>query len=371
MLLLGLTWSQRLTEWLVAEPVWLAWLLCGAGVAALVWGADRTVDSAVRLARGLGMSTVIIGATVVSLGTTTPEMFTSVTAAFQKQSGLALGNAVGSIICDTGLIFGLGCLLSRLPLNRFVLNRHGWLQLSAGVLLAGICVGIAATTGTIGKFGPENAGTWNRIPRWIGGVLVVLLVAYMYVSARWARQRPEIAAGIVAAGIVAAGELPAPTERAGGVGGSLLVLVVGLAVVAGGSNLLIPSVSALAIRYGIPKDFLAVTLVAFSTSLPELATAIASILKGHKELLVGNIVGADILNVLFVVGLSATAEELSIPPTFYVLHFPMMLAVLILLRLHVSTSSGTFRRWQGVPMLALYVGYVAALVGFAPHLIGG
>jgi cation:H+ antiporter len=120
---------------LEADSSWVLWLLALGAMGVLVFGADRTVTAAVRLASALGMSKVIIGATVVSLGTTSPEAFTSVTAAFQGRPGLALGNGVGSIICDTALVFGSCCLLRRLPLNRFVLNRHGWLQLGAGTLL--------------------------------------------------------------------------------------------------------------------------------------------------------------------------------------------------------------------------------------------
>ncbi|KPK85974.1 MAG: hypothetical protein AMJ81_02310 [Phycisphaerae bacterium SM23_33] len=358
-----------LHDWCVTLDVWLLWALCVASIVSLVLGADKTVSSAVRLARRLGMSTVIIGATVVSLGTTMPEMFTSVTAAFQGQSGLALGNGVGSIICDTGLIFGLSCLLARLPLDRFVLNRHGWLQLGSGVLLAAICGVLALLAGSIGTPGlhsPEGAGTWNVIPRWVGLVLVALLVGYMYLSVRWARRRPEI----VMEAVEDVGIKPGVEARVSVLGCSL-VLVGGLALVAAGSNVLIPSVRVLAEEhYKVPKDFMAVTVVAFGTSLPELATAIAAIRRGHEELLVGNIVGADILNVLFVVGLSSCATRLQIPPTFYMLHLPVMLAMLILLRIYIFTSGSSFRRWQGVPLVALYVGYYASLVIFAPHLIG-
>jgi len=129
-------------------------------------------------------------------------------------------------------------------------------------------------------------------------------------------------------------------------------------------------VTVLAERYRLPADFLGATVVAFGTSLPELVTAIAAIAKGHKGLLVGNIIGADILNVLFVVGLSSCAAELKVPPTFYYLHFPVMLSVLVLLRVFIQTGGATFRRWQGLPLLAIYVGYVAALLTLAPHLAG-
>jgi cation:H+ antiporter len=364
---LALHLAGRLRESLWDQSVWVLWGLVPVSIALLVVGADRTVSAAVRLARTLGMSTVIVGATVVSLGTTLPEMFTSVTAAFSGEGGLALGNGVGSIICNTGLVFGLCCLLAPLPLNRFILNRHGWLKLGSGVLLVVICVAVAVAGGGIGKLGTANEDTWNHIPRWVGWGLVALLAGYMYLSVRWARAHPEIVAEAVA-------DAGGPTAARTGVTAavlSLLVLAAGVLLVAAGSNVLIPTVSVLAEKhYHVPKDILAVTLVAFGTSLPELVTAIAAILKGHRDLLVGNIVGADILNVLFVVGLSSTAAELEVPPTFYMLHLPVMLALLVLLRIYIFMSGNTFRRWQGVPLVLIYIGYVIALIRFAPQLAG-
>ncbi|KKL92400.1 hypothetical protein LCGC14_1885070 [marine sediment metagenome] len=360
-----------LHSWLLGQPAWLLWMLCVAGIGTLVYGADKTVNSAVKLSRRLGMSTVLIGATVVSLGTTMPEMFTSVTAAFRGESGLALGNGVGSIICDTALIFGLCCLLTRLPMDRFVLNRHGWLQLGSGVLLAGVCGVLALLSGRLGTPGTENPGDWNVIPQWIGVVFILLLVGYLYLSVRWARQRPDLAAEAVEEA-QGSGQGAAAARPAGSAVATAIVLVAGLALIALGSNVLIPAVKVLAEEhYHVPKDFLAVTLVALGTSLPELVTAIAAIVRGHKGLLVGNIIGADILNVLFVVGLSLCATDLEVPPTFYLLHLPVMLVVLGLLRLYIFISGPKgFSRWMGLPLLAVYAAYYVLLATFAGHLVG-
>ncbi|MDP6544941.1 MAG: calcium/sodium antiporter [Phycisphaerae bacterium] len=312
----------------------------------LVFGADRAVMAAVRLARAIGMSTVIIGATVVSLGTTSPEAFVSVTAAFKGKGGLALGNGIGSIICDTALIFGLCCCITRLPKDRFILRRHGWLQLGSGVLLAGVLLVLAWLNG--GFVGV-------MIPRAVGVVFLVLLVGYMWISVRWARQHPT--------------ELPEHERKAteGAVGrgvvvGSLAVLVVGLALVLVGSNVLIGSVAELAEQCGVPPSILAVTLVAFGTSLPELVTGITSIVKGHPELLIGNVIGADILNVLFVVGASATAVPLGVPMEFYYLHIPIMLLALVLLRTFIWADGSTFRRSHGVWLLVTFLGYYGLML---------
>ena len=328
----------------------LLWLISAGAIALLVLGADRVVTGGSRLAAALGMSPIIIGATVVSLGTTSPEACVSVTAAFEGEPGLALGNGVGSIICDTALIFGLSCVLVRLPIDRFVLRRHGWLQLGAGALLTVTLLLLALARGSF-------AGI--VISRPIGVLFVLLLIGYLYLSVRWARTHP---AGL---------EIPKPGKGARPpwlrAVLNLTILAFGLALVLGASHVLIGSVSELCTRYKVPPDVLAVTVVAFGTSLPELATAIAAIVKGHTELLVGNVVGADILNVLFVIGASATAAPLNVPPHFFYLHIPVMMAALIMLRLWIFIGGKSFSRWQGVPLLLLYGAYCVLLL----HKFGG
>lgn len=333
---------------------WVLWLLSAGAIALLVVGADRVVTAAVRLAAVLGMSKVIVGATVVSLGTTSPEAFTSVTAAFQGKPGLALGNGIGSIICDTALIFGLCCCIRRLPLDRLVLNRHGWIQLGAGALLTGVILAGAVAAGGIGEV---------EIPRWVGFSFVALLVGYMYLSVRWARGDPRLIPAEVRIEQVKAPAAPARSQLAASLW-NLLVLAVGLALVILGSSVLVGSASALCHKYGVPQSILAATLVAFGTSLPELVTAIASLIKGHADLLVGNIVGADILNVLFVVGASAAATPLRVEREVFYLLLPVMMLVLVLLRLFIFVSRDRFHRWHGAVLLAIYVAYCILVVRF-------
>jgi len=140
------------------------------------------------------------------------------------------------------------------------------------------------------------------------------------------------------------------------------MLVAGLALVLVGSNVLIGSVEVLAIRCQVPRSVLAVTLVAFGTSLPELVTGIASIVKGHPELLIGNVIGADILNVLFVVGASSAAVPLGVPLEFYYLHIPIMLLALVLLRTFIWADGSTFRRSHGVWLLVTFLGYYGLML---------
>ena len=140
---------------------------------------------------------------------------------------------------------------------------------------------------------------------------------------------------------------------------SWILLIGGLILVIIGARLLVPGASEIAERIGVPDDVIAASMVAFGTSLPELITAITAIRKGHPEITVGNVVGADVLNCLFVIGAAAAAVPLAIPQNFYTLHFPVMLLILFSFRVFISTNkSGYFSRWQGIWLLAIYVGYL-------------
>jgi len=333
-------------KYFAALSDWLLWLVAIGSIPILVYGADRAVGGAVRLAAALGMSKIIIGATVVSLGTTSPECFVSVTAAFEGKPGLALANGVGSIICDTALIFGLCCCIKRLPKDKFILKRHGWLQLGAGALLVAVVVVLAVARGGI---------TGVVIPRPVGVAFVVLLGVYLYLSVRWAKAHPQVIRQEAQAA-------PKPAHRIRRAMGNLGMIIVGLAAVVFGANMLVGSVSRLCLRYHVPPNVMGVTLVAFGTSLPELVTAIVAIVRGHPELLVGNVIGADILNVLFVIGASASAVPLRVPEEFFFIHLPVMMVALVLLRLFIFHRGETFRRWHGVPLLLVFAGYYAALL---------
>ena len=310
-------------------------------IALLSKGADWMIDGVVDLAERTGLPKIVIGATVVSLGTTLPEAFVSVMAAYMGNPGLALGNGVGSIIADTGLIFGLTCVLATVPVNRFILNRTGWVQVSAATLLVVISIGVLLST--------DSEPILNR---WVGFFFLILLVVYLYVTYLWAKQ-----------GATAQVE-EAPAHELMSLGKCWRLVIAGLLLVVAGARVLVPAASEIALRFGVPDDVIAATLVALGTSLPELMTAIAAVRKGHPEITVGNIVGADVLNVLFVIGAAAAAAPLAIPENFYYFHFPAMLVILVSFRVFISmNTAGVFHRWQGVWLLGVYSVYV--LLGYA------
>lgn len=307
-------------------------------IAMLSKGADWMIDGVVDLATRTGMPKIVIGATVISLGTTLPEAFVSVMAAYMGNPGLALGNGVGSIIADTGLIFGLTCVLVAVPVNRYILNRTGWVQVASATLL--VLIGLFALVGV--KDGQEP-----MLERWVGFLFLFLLVVYLYVTYLWARKGEEHE-----------GTVGDPTHELMSLGRAWTLVVGGLVLVIIGARLLVPAASEIAIRLSVPEDVIAATMVAFGTSLPELMTAIAAIRKGHPEITVGNIVGADVLNVLFVIGAAAAAAPLAIPANFYYFHFPAMLLILYSFRVFISMNRTVFHRWQGVWLLSLYGVYI-------------
>ncbi|MFH1144875.1 MAG: sodium:calcium antiporter [Candidatus Eisenbacteria bacterium] len=354
-------------RWFEPLSVWVLLIVTAASLSAMIRGADWLVDAAAGTARRFRVSKIVIGATVVSLGTTSPEATVSVLAAWSGQPGLALGNAVGSICAGTGLIFGLACLLDALPADRFVLKRQGWVQFGAALLLASLCYGAFARHGDAAV-----------LSRWAGGLLLALLVAYVSMSIRWGRQHSRLEAGAAPSKEDAAGEQGADGPALGTVvtpdtiaSPPMVHLVarglLGLILVILGSQILIRAVTVLAVRWGVPEVVIAATLVAAGISLPGFIVGMTSILKGHGEILIGNVIGSGVLNVLFVTGAAAAAANLPLvevgshaPRIFLHFHLPAMLLIVMLFRIFALSAAhrGRFQRWFGVPLLAVYVIYV-------------
>ena len=316
----------------------LLFIIIAVTLATLGKGADWLVDEAVALSTRWGLGKAVIGATIVSIGTTTPEAAVSVFSAIQGKPGLALGNAVGSIICDTGLIIGLASLIAPLPLNRQLASRLSNVQVGAGILLVAVCFPWAS---------PAKVFTQGGVlPQLVGVVFVILLALYIWQSIRWAGSMPSDAES--------AEETHAEEGNAFAI---LLKLIFAIAIIVVSAQILIPAVSVMAERIGVPKHIISATLVAFGTSLPELVTAITAVRRGHGELAVGNIIGADILNVLFVAGVSASATQggLQADGQFFQFLFPAMLFILIVFRCGIFVSGDQLKRPFGIVLVATWL----------------
>lgn len=337
--------ESLLHEFLMNRSAVIALIVLAASLYTLSKGADWLVDNAVALSLQWGMPKMVIGATIVSLGTTLPEASVSTLAAVKGNAELALGNAIGSIIVDTALIIGIAAMLGTVPVDKRLIHRQGTVQFFATLLL---------TIVSLPFFSPGSEG---RIYQWMGWIFVLLLVLYLCISFRWAKAAMNKEA----------------QEESSTVQKSLYVLLIsliaGIAVVVLSSKILIPAVEVFALKVGIPQSIIAATLVAFGTSVPELVTAITAVRKGHGELAAGNIIGADILNVLFVLGVAAavTPVGIRVPVDFYYLQFPTMLLVLVIFRFCSTRKGSVITRLQGAFLFAFYVIYV--ILNFTVHHI--
>jgi cation:H+ antiporter len=330
-------------------------VVVAVSLAVLAKLADIVVEEAVVLSERSGIPKVVVGATIVSLGTTAPEVAVSVLAAFRGDPGLAMGNAVGSIICDTGLILGVACLIRPLTIPSAIANRQGWVQLGAGLLLVLLSIPWAA------PLSPWTDGADGVFPRWAGFFFLGLLAVYLYLSVKWTRSTGATAAE------PEAGEPSesAPAEQSSPNWLTLLKLFLAIAGVVGSASILIPAVKIVAERWGVPESVIALTIVAFGTSLPELVTSVQAARRGHGDLAIGNIIGADVLNALFVAGASAAVSPggLTVDKPFFWLSFPTMIVVLIVFRIGIIVCKDQLPRAFGIVLLGsylLYLGLTAA-----------
>lgn len=316
-------------------------------------GADVLVTQAVSLSRRFNVRPAIIGATVVSLGTTMPETAVSVLSAIEGDPGLAMGNAVGSVIANTALIVGVAALIRPIPVDFRMLGRQGPVQYGTVVLL--VLVSLPFVSGGSANVLVDG----GRVAQWVGGVFVVLLITYMLVNIRWSRALSSVAVD----GDSDADLSSVPVPRTGAeLALTVLKLLIGFVLVVVASQILIPAVEATALQLGVPRAVVAASLVAIGTSLPELVTAVTASRKGHGELALGNVVGANVLNILLVVGLSAavTRGGLQVSPDFFRLFYPVMLVSGALLYLSVWLGKGRIGRLTGGILAVLYVGFVVA-----------
>ena len=287
-------------------------------------GADILVDEAVLLSVKWGIPKMIIGATIVSLGTTLPEVTVSVLSALKGSAGLAMGNAVGSVICNTGLILGTSSLIAPLPFKKNVVRKPNLILCGSAILLI-LCSFVFK----------------GRVPQYVGFVFIVLLALYLI----WTIKSVKTSS----------------SEEEESADSSTLViilkLILGVVLVVLSSKILIPTVQETALRCKIPETVIAATLVAFGTSLPELITGITSAKKGHGDLAIGNVIGANILNILFVVGASASVTRggLAVEKNFFYLLYPSMLFMLLVLLLTLKFSKDSLKRGVGLILLLAYL----------------
>ena len=306
------------------------------GLVLVVKGGDLFVGASLAIAKLLRIPPMVIGATLVSLATTTPELVVSVTASVRGDSGIAVGNAIGSCIANIGLVIGTVALITPVAVNLSDFRRRTRWMVIAGVLVM--------------------LFSWNHtIDRLSGIMLLMFAAAYLYGDYRHIRARRTVATA----------EDGATIESAGLTIGWFLI---GVLLILAGSHLLVTSGIKLAEALGVSSAVIGLSVIAIGTSLPELTTGIAAAQKGQPELSIGNIIGANILNLGLIIGMSGAIRPLTLASVTQSYSYPW-LAVFFAASILLMGRRGIMTRPCGFLLLGLYVVYLAGLV-VAPAYLG-
>jgi len=316
-------------------------LLFVVGLVCLIKGGDWFVDGATGIARRFKLPELLIGATVVSIGTTLPEVMVSTASALGGHGEIAYGNAIGSIICNTSLIAALTIAIKPGKVDPKSLKTPVLFFFGAAIFYAAI----AYTTG--------------YFSRTVGLLLLALFVVYMVTTVLQMKKAPALPDEE---------HKQEEAEEEGGKKSSVLkdiaLLVIGAALIAVGADLLVDNGTLIAQALGVPESVIALTFVALGTSLPELVTTITSLKKGRASLGVGNVIGANVFNLVLVAGVSVTLAPFEVPAeklllgqnASLVLDIPLMLGVMALLTLPALLRK-KLGRWQGITLLGIYAAF--------------
>ncbi|TBW56804.1 calcium/sodium antiporter [Marinobacter halodurans] len=304
-----------------------------AGLVLLIWSADRFVEGAVAMARSFGMSPMMIGLTIVAFGTSAPEMLVSATAALTDAPALAVGNALGSNIANIGLVLGITTLVAPIPLKRTVLFREFPVLLGVTILVFPLLLD--------GELSPTD-----------GIIFLALLALSLYLMSRGSKPEdaPEFLEELE--------EMPVMTTRK-----ATLWFIVGLAALILSSRILVWGATELALSLGVSELIIGLTIVAIGTSLPELAASVASALKGHHDVALGNIVGSNLFNLLAVLAMPALLNPLAIDSDVLYRDYGTMTAFTFLLAAFAygMQKKGKLARFEGGILLAGYIAYTVVL----------
>ncbi len=324
-------------------------LLFALGFVLLIIGGDKFVDGATGVAKRYHIPELLIGATVVSIGTTLPEVMVSATSAAKGIGDIAYGNAIGSIICNTSLIAAITVAIRPAPVGKKDLIKPVIFFFTAAIFYSAVSY---------------MSGYFSRLT---GIILLLIFIVYMIINVKDALKGS--ASGTDSSPVADNAEDEAKKSVASGFKESilydLLMIVIGAVFITIGANLLVDNGTIIATALGVPTSVIALTFVALGTSLPELVTAITSLIKGHGALSLGNVIGANLFNLVLVSGLSITIQPFHIPVektiagmnASLVVDIPVMFAVMAILTLP-SIIRGKISRVQGILLLAIYAGYL-------------
>ena len=311
----------------------ISWFYLIAGLGLLYLGAQILVKGGAALALRLGLNALVVGLTVIAYGTSSPEMVVSVSASLQDNGAIAIGNVVGSNICNIALILGVCALVSPLSASAQIIRREIPIMIGVSVLLA--------------------AMLWDeQLSRLEGGVLFAGIVVYTVLTVREARAETKGKAEQEYGEDFPAGSM--------GLGKSVLLVVAGLGVLVVASQLFVGGAVVLAKSWGVTEAVIGLTVVAVGTSMPELATSLVAAVRGHGDVAIGIVVGSNIFNVLGILGIAALINPIDTSGLSRVDLATMVVAALAMLP--AARSGGVISRLEGAVLLFAYFGYTAWLV---------
>ena len=301
-------------------------LLLLVGLALIVFGADWLVDGASAVARKVGISEFVIGLTIVGFGTSCPELVVSLTGALQGNADISVGNVVGSNIFNTLLILGVTAAIAPVAMTRANSRRDIPITLLVTFLFAGLAL------------------SGGQISRWEGLAFLLIFVAYMVYCFK-----------------TDTGVSGESAQKVRNIWVAILLVLAGLAALIFGGQLFVNSATAIARALGVSDKFIAITLLAGGTSLPELATCIVAAAKKKDQLALGNVLGSNIFNILLILGTSAVVVPLSTVALTWVDLGVLLLSIVLVWIWTYSGHRDRVDRWEAILMLTLFFGYYAWL----------
>lgn len=318
----------------------IAWLLVAVGVVGLVWSADRFVAGSAAIASNLGLSKLVIGLTIVSMGTSAPEVLVSINASLVGQGELAVGNALGSNIANIGLVLAITLLIANIPIQKHILFRE------IPVLLF-----ITALAGVFLYDG--------QLLFWEGLCLLLIIPPLLYTMVKYATHHPEEAE-------VETEKIPELKTLA-----AVIWFVIGLALLILSANLLVRGAQDIALYFGVKPLIIGLTVVAIGTSLPELAASVMSAIRGHHDIALGNIIGSNVFNILAVMSVPGLIGITPMENAVFYRDYIAMAAITLLLcviifvdykrqtRVSVKPGRGHAQlgKITGIALLLCYIGY--------------
>ena len=315
----------------------LSIVLLLVGFVVLIYGADKLVDAASGLAANFGIPNIVIGLTIVAFGTSAPELVVNVFASMNKSSQMVMGNVLGSNIFNVLAILGISSLLYPLTVK----SNTTWIEIPLS-FLAALTVYIVANDFLF------NEGATNLISYGDGLILLLFFSVFLVYNIMVSKQP---------GGITESMEIGRFTT-----GGAILWIIIGLAGLVLGGKLIVDNAVSLAVEFGLSQRLIGLTIVSVGTSLPELATSIAAVRKKKVDIAIGNVVGSNIFNIFFVLGISSIVNPVGISEPNFIDIYMNILAGLLLFLFLFTGKGRKLERWEGGILLGLYVVYLTALI---------